>query len=55
MAKWGTMSDTFQGEGRWLAADGKWYPTEPAQPSLATSTDASFPLILVESLAGGTP
>ena len=43
MAKWGSMSDTSQGEGRWLAGDGKWHPTLPAQPSLAMPTDASFP------------
>jgi len=24
------MSDTSQGEGRWLASDGKWYAPEPA-------------------------
>jgi hypothetical protein len=25
------MSDTSQGEGWWLASDGKWYPPESAQ------------------------
>ena len=41
VAKWGTMSDTSQGEGWWLAGDGKWYPPEKAAPPpLATSTDA---------------
>ena len=36
------MSDTSQGEGWWLAGDGKWYPPETAAPSLATPTDASL-------------
>ncbi len=29
------MSDTSQGEGWWLAADGKWYPPQPAAPVAA--------------------
>src|SRR5271166_3766811 len=36
------MSDTSQGEGWWLAGDGKWYPPETAAPSLSPSTDASL-------------
>ena len=36
------MSDTSQGEGWWLAGDGKWYSPETGQPPLATSTDSSL-------------
>ena len=35
------MSDTSQGEGWWLAGDGKWYPPGTATPP-PTSTDASL-------------
>jgi len=31
----GTMSDTSQGEGWWLASDGKWYPPQSAAPPAA--------------------
>src|SRR5271167_4596592 len=41
VAKWGTMSDTSQGEGWWLAGDGKWYPPETPAPPRVTSTDAT--------------
>jgi hypothetical protein len=30
VAKWGTVSETSQGEGWWLANDGKWYPPQTA-------------------------
>jgi len=40
VAKWGTMSETSQGEGWWLAGDGKWY--SPETPPPGTSTDASL-------------
>ncbi len=33
------MSDTSQGEGWWLAGDGKWYPPETAPPPFAPSAD----------------
>jgi hypothetical protein len=36
------MSDTSQGEGWWLAGDGKWYPPETAPPPLGSSSDASL-------------
>jgi TM2 domain-containing membrane protein YozV len=29
------MSDTSQGEGWWLASDGKWYPPQPTTPGSA--------------------
>ena len=52
------MSDTSQGEGWWLASDGKWYPptaspapTTPVPPpyvpaSLPTANEAIWSLIL---------
>ena len=41
------MSDTSQGQGWWLASDGKWYPPEawtgpPAQTGQAPSTVAGY-------------
>jgi len=35
------MSDTSQGEGWWLASDGKWYP--PTASSAPTPTAAPYP------------
>ncbi len=32
------MSDTSQGEGWWLASDGKWYPPQPAASGLSGVT-----------------
>jgi hypothetical protein len=31
------MSDTSQGEGWWVASDGKWYPPEPTEEEKAES------------------
>lgn len=38
------MSDVSQGEGWWLASDGKWYPPEqsPATPTPGQSTSAEM-------------
>ena len=36
------MSDTSQGEGWWLASDGKWYPPSSA-PAPATPPPSAYP------------
>ena len=36
------MSDVSQGEGWWLASDGKWYPPASAPPSIAAPVPPGY-------------
>jgi RDD family/Protein of unknown function (DUF2510) len=47
------MSDTSQGQGWWLASDGKWYPPETAPAAAVPVTPAGSPTQAMAS--GNTP